>query len=81
MSGIFAVPLNSVLENGVVFNFTLFFFATLVIGFFYVVSRVAKWLEVRRLKKVELGEEPAEKPPFWELDADSRPVPMFVKTT
>ncbi|MBW2971621.1 hypothetical protein KY359_01165 [Candidatus Woesearchaeota archaeon] len=81
MNKFFEGPLNSVLENGVVFNFTLFFFATLVVGFFYLVSRIARWLEVRRLAKVESGEEPEQKPPIWMLDAGTKPMPNFVKTS
>jgi len=77
----FEAPLASVIEHGVKFNFTLFIFATLVVGFFYLVSKVTRWLEVRRLKKVEGGLEPEEKPPFWMLDAEAKKMPRFVKTT
>lgn len=80
MDRFFGNALNSVLERGVQFNLTLFFFATVVIGFFYFVSRAAKWLEVRRMKKVEAGLEPEEKPPFWSFDEDAKPIPRFVKT-
>ncbi len=68
------------LAEGVKFNMSLFIIASLIVGIFYLISKVAKWLETRRMQKVEAGLEPFEKPPIWELDAESKPLPQFIKT-
>jgi hypothetical protein len=76
----FEPVLNRVMASGVVFDWSIFFFATIVIGFFYASSRIAKLLEARRQKRILAGEEPGMKAAFYELDADSKEVPLFVNT-
>ena len=68
------------IEEGVKFSFSLFLVATLVVGGFYLLSKAAKWLEARRMKRVEAGLEDEYKPPIWEMDAESRGTPVFVRT-
>jgi hypothetical protein len=81
MMTLFAEPLSKMLAEGVTFDITLFIFATSVVGFYYLASRLARWLEARMVKKVEAGLEPQRKPPFYMLDAEAKKMPLFVKTT
>jgi len=80
MMKFFEEPLSKMLAEGVSFDVTLFLFATSVVGFYYIASRVARWFETRRMRKVEEGIEPEKKPPFYMLDAEAKPMPLFVKT-
>jgi hypothetical protein len=81
MNALFESRLDMVMADGVQFNFGLFIAATLVIGVYYLASRFAKWIENRRMKKVEAGEAPAEKPKWYEFDADKVEQPMFTATS
>jgi hypothetical protein len=79
---LFAKPLAEVVADGAVFDMKLFLIATLVIGGFYAASKVAKWLEVRRMRQIKAGViKPWAKKMIFELDAEVKPMPLFVQTT